>query len=311
MPNIERLDAGESIFFTRELETIRARNYDKKFEEPRLLNILPISMEGDPNSVDITHRSYTRVGMAKMGGGDYATDYPRVDVYGTETTVKVVPVKASYGYNKDEIARAMKVGRPLEAMRATAARKTVEMKLDEVSRIGNALTGVTGLYNAANISSYTVPDGATSKTTWADKTADEILADLNGISNYVLTSTNGIETVDTLALPMGEYLRISQKRMSTDIEKSILTYFLENNPNIKTVTWLQGLDTAAPAGSYDGTQAMFAWKNDPEKVVFDMPMPYQEEEVMRDGLEYVVPCRAKTAGVTFFYPMSCAKGYGI
>ena len=99
------LDSGESIFFTRELETIRAAAYDVIFDEPKLFNILPKSMEGDPLATDITHRQFTRVGVAKMGGGDYATDFPPVDVYGTEFTVKVKPVHASYGYNK-EIGRA-------------------------------------------------------------------------------------------------------------------------------------------------------------------------------------------------------------
>ena len=28
-------------------------------------------MEGDPLATDITHRQFTRVGVAKMGGGDY------------------------------------------------------------------------------------------------------------------------------------------------------------------------------------------------------------------------------------------------
>ncbi|MGX5066307.1 major capsid family protein, partial [Escherichia coli] len=141
MPQYVNLDSGESIFFTRELETIRARTYDVQFEEPKLFNIIPKSMEGDPLATDITHRSYTRVGMAKMGGTEYATDFPRVDVYGTETTVKVKPVHSGYGYNKDEIARAAKVGRPLEAMRASAARKAIEMKLDEIARSGETSTG--------------------------------------------------------------------------------------------------------------------------------------------------------------------------
>ena len=115
------LDSGESIFFTRELETIRAKTYDIKYDDNfKMLATLPISMEGDPLDIDITHRSYGRVGIAKMGGGDYATDFPSVDIFATETTVKVYPVQASYRYNKDEIARAAKMNRPLESLRAAA-----------------------------------------------------------------------------------------------------------------------------------------------------------------------------------------------
>lgn len=313
--NYLNLDAGESIFFTRELETIRARAYDVIFDEPKLFNILPKSMEGDPLATDITHRQFTRVGVAKMGGGDYATDFPPVDVYGTEFTVKVKPVHASYGYNKDEIARAAKVGRNLEAMRATAARKAIEMKLDEIARTGESTAGLVGLYNAVGISQYTITDsaGTGTKTTWEDKTADEILKDLFGIENYAITSTNGIEVPDTLALPMDEYLIIKQKKIATDSEgKTVLKYFLENATGIKNVIWLQGLETAAPASaSYDSTNMAIAWKNSADKLVFDLPMPFTQEDLLQDGLKYTVPCRAKTAGVTIFYPKSVVKAYGI
>lgn len=309
------LDSGESIFFTRELETIRAAAYDVIFDEPKLFNLLPKSMEGDPLATDITHRQFTRVGVAKMGGGDYATDFPPVDVYGTETTVKVKPVHASYGYNKDEIARAAKVGRNLEAMRATAAKKAIEMKLDEIARNGESTAGLVGLYNAVGISEYTVPKGkgSTKATNWETKTADEILTDLFGIENYAITSTNGIEVPDTLALPMDEYLLIKQMRIASDSEgKTVLKYFLDNATGIKNVIWLQGLETAAPSSaSYDGTNMAIAWKNSADKLVFDLPMPFTQEDLLQDGLKFTVPCRAKTAGVTIFYPKSVVKAYGI
>ena len=307
------LDNGQSIFFTRELETIRAAAYDVIFDEPKLFNILPKSMEGDPLATDITHRQFTRVGVAKMGGGDYITDFPPVDVYGTEFTVKVKPVHASYGYNKDEIARAAKVGRNLEAMRATAAKKAIEMKLDEIARNGESTAGLVGLYNAVGISEYTVPVGVSNKTPWANKTADEILKDLFGIENYAITSTNGIEVPDTLALPMEEYLLIKQKKIATDSEgKTVLKYFLDNSTGIKNVIWLQGLETAAPTvATYDSNNMAIAWKNSADKLVFDLPMPFTQEDLLQDGLKYTVPCRAKTAGVTIFYPKSVVKACGI
>ena len=195
---------------------------------------------------------------------------------------------ADWGFNKDHLIQ-------------------IEMKLDEIARSGESLTGLKGLYNAVGVSEYTVPDGAGGKTTWADKTADEILADLYGIVNYILTSTNGIEVPDTLALPMDEYLLISQKKIATDSEgATVLNYFLKNTPYIKNVIWLPGLDTAAGSGG-DSTGMMIAWKNSADKLVFDLPMLFTQEDLLQDGLNYTVPCRAKTAGVTVFYPKSIIK----
>lgn len=313
MAEYMRLDANESIFFARELETIRARSYDVKYDDLfKMLGLLPVSTEGDPLATEITHRVYSRVGVAKMGGGDYATDFPSVDVYGNEVTVKIYPVKASYKYNKDEIARAARANKPLEAMRANAARKAIDKKLNDVAMSGDSVTGAKGLFNADGISTYTVPDGAGGKTNWGDKTSDEILADLYGISNQIITNTKGIEVPDTIALPLTSHQLIERKRLSTDSEKTVLTYFLENSKNIKNIVWFNELETTAPTNAaYDSNKAMFCWKNDAEHLVLDLPMPYTQEDIMVDGLEYVIPCRAKTAGVTVFYPLAVCKAYGV
>lgn len=315
MSEYMHLDANESIFFNRELETIRAKSYDTKYDDNfKMLALLPISMEADPLDFQITHRVYSRVGVAKMGGGDYATDFPSVDVFGTEVTVKVYSIQASYKYNKDEIARAARAGKPLEAMRANAARKAIEKKLNDIAMVGESTTGVKGLFNASGISTYTVPKGATgSKTNWETKTADEILADLYGISNQIITNTKGIEIPDVIALPLTSYQLIERKRLSSDSEKTVLTYFLENSKNIKQIVWFNELETFAPNNAaYDSNKAMFCWKNDADHLVLDLPMPYnQDSGVWQDGMEYVVPCRARTAGVTVFFPLAVCSCFGI
>ena len=314
MAEILRLDANESIFFNRELETVRSKSYDVKYDDLfKMLALLPISTEGDPLDTQITHRVYSRVGVAKMGGGDYATDFPSVDVYGTEVTVKVYSIQASYKYNKDEIARAARANKPLEQMRANAARKAIDKKCNDVAMSGDTVTGAVGLFNASGISTYTVADAATGGlTTWATKTSDEILADMYGIANQIITNTKGIEVPDTLALPLTSYQLIERKRLSADSEKTVLTYFLENNKNIKTIVWFNELETAAATNAaYDSNKAMYCWKNDADHLVFDMPMPFRQEELMVDGRAYVVPCRARVGGVTIFYPLSVCVGKGI
>ena len=267
--DLMHLDSGESIFFTRELETIRAKTYDIKYDDNfKMLATLPISMEGDPLDIDITHRSYGRVGIAKMGGGDYATDFPSVDIFATETTVKVYPVQASYRYNKDEIARAAKLNRPLESLRAAAARKAIEKKLNDVAMNGDTVTGAVGFFVLSGTSTYTVPVGTASSTIWSTKTSDEILKDLFGISNAIIQSTKGIEIPDTIALPLSSYQLIEQKRLADETEKTVLQYFLETSKNITNVIWFNDLETIMPSG-YTSTKGMFCFKNDSEHLVLD------------------------------------------
>ena len=105
-------------------------------------------------------------------------------------------------------------------------------------------------------------------------------------------------------------LIIKQKKIATDSEgKTVLRYFLDNATGIKNVIWLQGLETAAPTvATYDSNNMAIAWKNSADKLVFDLPMPFTQEDLLQDGLKYTVPCRAKTAGVTIFYPKVGCKG---
>lgn len=307
-------DAGNSIFYKRELETIRSKTYDVLYPSPKLYNKLPKGTDGDELAVDITHRTYNRVGVAKMGGGDYSTDFPRVDVFGVETTVHVKPVQDSYGYSKDEIARAAREGKPLEFMRAKAARTAIEDKLEIVAKTGDTATGLIGLFNQTGVTEYTTPVGEASGATtkFATKTADEILADLNGMIFAVQQGTNGVEEVDTIGLPMAQYNLIKTTRMSTLDGTTVLQYFKEQNPQITSIDWYSGLDTAAGAStSYTGTAMMIAWKNDADKLVFDLPLAFTQEDEQIDGMAHTIPCRAKTAGVTVFYPKSIVYAKGI
>ena len=307
-------DAGNSIFFKRELETIRTKTYDVLYPAAKLYNKLPKGTDGDELAIDITHRTYNRVGVAKMGGGDYSTDFPRVDVYGTEKTVHVKPVQASYGYSKDEIARAARVGKPLEFMRAKAARTAIEDKLEVVAKTGDTSTGLIGLFNQTGVTEYVTPVGGdvSATTQFSTKTADELLADLNGIVFAIQQGTAGVEEADSIGMPMAQYNLIKTKRMSTLDGTTVLQYFKEQNPQITSIDWYAGLETAAGAsGDYTGTAMMIAWKNDPDKLVFDLPLPFSQEDEQIDGMAHTIPCRAKTAGVTVFYPKSIAYAKGI
>lgn len=312
------LDAGESIFFTRQLETIRAGDYNVLYPENKLYNMLPKGSDGDELTEDITHRIFDRVGIAKMGGGDYAEDFPAVDIYGKEETVHVKNCQDSYHYTNTEIKRAAKVGIALDSRRALAARQMIDNQLETVSKTGDTNTNLKGLFNQTGVTEYVVPKGATAVigvyyTDWTHKTADEILADMNGVLSAVQEGTNGVESPDHLALSLGRYNLIKNKRISTGDSdgKTVLTYFKEQNPDVM-LDWIAGLDTAAVTNAaYDGNQLMVAWKNSADKLVMDLPVPFDQMETMRDGLVYIVPCRARTAGVTVFYPKSICYAKGI
>jgi hypothetical protein len=300
------LDANESIFFKRQLEHIMSKTFDVKYAVLKAMTLVPITTEVGPAATEITYRSWDKVGMAKMIA-DYATDFPSVDVFATEQTIKVKGMGASYRYSIEEIRRAQMAGVPLESKRASMAREAIERKHNEIILNGDTATGLRGFLNTSGYTQYVVPNGAGGTQPWTNKTSDEILADLNGITNCIVTATAGVEQPDTLLLPLSRYQLVSQKRLSNESEETVLSYFLRVNPYIKRVEWLNELETAG-AGS---TKMMMAYKNDSDHLVYHMPLPFEQYEADKKGMEYQIPCYSKTAGVVVYYPASCSYANNI
>jgi len=297
--DVMNLDANESIFFKRQLEYIKSNTYDVKYRTLKGLSLFPISTEAGPAATEITWRSWDKVGMAKMIA-DYATDFPRVDIYGTEQSIKIKGMGASYGYSIEEIRRAMMAGVPLEAKRAAMVREVIERKHDSIIWNGDTETGLKGFIGYPGITEYTVPNGVGGSQLFTAKTSDEILKDLNGIVDAIITATSGVEQPDTMLLPLTRYQYISQKRLSDDSEKTVLKYFLENNPYIKRMEWVVELETAG-AGA---TKRAIVYKNDPAHLEYSMPLPFEQFEATQKGMSFEIPAYSKSGGMIIFYPGS-------
>lgn len=292
------LDANESAFFKRELEVVRAKSYDVKYMTNKALALLPVNSSDGVAATDITFRSYNRVGTAKMVA-DYATDFPRVDVYGTESSVKPKDIGASYGYTITEIRRAQMAGLPLETRRADAARRAIEDKINSIAFSGDTNANLNGFLACTGGTEFTLTSG-TAGNTWALKTADEILADMNGLVYAVVSATNGVEAPDTMLLPLAQYNLISTKRLGTYSDTTVLDYFLKTNQYIKRIEWLVELATGSDTS---GTRAI-VFKNDADHLELILPVPFEQFEAEKQGLAYSIPCLARIGGVVFHYPLS-------
>lgn len=301
------LDANESAFFKRELEMVKTQTYDVKFKQNKAFSLFPISSEASPAVAEITWRQFTRVGMAKMVS-DYAQDFPRVDIYGEEFSVKPKGIGAAYGYSVEEIRRAQMAGLPLETRRAEAARRAIEDKLNAIAFNGEAATNLKGFIAYPGISEYTVASGGVGGTkTWSTKSADQILADMHGIVHGVVAATNGIEQPDTMLMPIEQYNLISTKRLGDGSDETVMSYFMKTNRYIKRIEWVTELKTAG-AGN---TARFMVYVNDPMHLTWEIPLMFEQYEADKKAMAYEIPCYAKTAGLIVYYPASIAYGDGI
>jgi len=295
------LDANESAFFKRQLEVIKSNTYDVKWAPNKALALLPVDSSAGPGATEITWRQYTRVGYAKMVA-DYASDFPRVDIYGTESTIAPHDIGAAYGYSIQEIRRAQLAGVPLETRRADAARRAIEDKINTIAFSGDSDTGLVGFLSCTGGTQYTLASG-TGGYTWATKTADEILADMNGVVFAAISATNGVEIPDTLLLPLSQYNQIITKRLGTNSDTTVYDYFMKTNPYIKRIEWLNELKTGNTAGT--GTR-MIAFKNDADHLQLILPVPFEQFDADKKGMTYTIPCMARIGGVVTYYPLSVA-----
>lgn len=301
------LDAKESAFFSRELEYVKTRTYDTKYKQLKGLSLIPISTEANAGATQITWQEYSMVGFAKIIA-DYAHDFPRVDVYGTERSAPIRGIGDSYGYSIKEIRSSQMAGKRLDQRRAGTARRAIEEKINKIALSGASDSGLNGLINYPGITAGSIAaNGSGSSKLWTTKTPDQIIADVTGLVNSVMVPTAGREVPDTLLLPLPQYNYIAQTRMGTNSDKTILQYLLETSPTIRNVDWLLEL---AGAG-VGGTDRAMVLARDPDHLTLEIPQMFEQFDPIQKGMEYEIPCHAETAGVIVYYPLSIAYGDGL
>ncbi len=306
-----RHDAGETFFFARELEYIKSKSYDIEFPEMKAFKHLPISTEAGEGAQAITYAQFEEVGLARVIES-YANDLPRADITGKEYTTQVKSIGVSYGYSVQEIRAAIYVGRSLTQRQANAARRANDQKVNRLAWFGDSVYNILGLLNTPNIPEYLVPaTGVGFTTQWVNKTPDQILFDLNSITNSIVSLTKGVEMPNTVLLPVAQYTLIASTPRSTTSDTTILEYFIQNNPFITTVDWVPELAGAGPVVMGTPTDLFIAYDKNPDKLTMEIPMPFTQYPPQERGLEFVVPCESRYGGIITYYPLSLAIGYGI
>ena len=304
------MDANESIFFQEELEHVKSRSYDVKYPELLARRLFPLSSEAPSGAESIAYETYDHVGVAKIIHS-YANDLPTVEVKGKKTVRLIYSTGLSFGYSIQDVRNAKMAGKPLNQRKSNACRRQMLVLENKLAFYGDETTEIPPFINAANTTAYTVAAGVSTKTTWADKTSDEIIADISGITTGIADSTNGCEAPDTLLLPIAQYALLTDTPRSSTSDTTLADFILKSNAYIKEIIPVYELKEAAPAGAYDGTDCMIAYKRDPEKLTLEVPQDVEFMNPQEKALYYEVPVHARTAGVIIYYPKSISQGNGI
>ncbi|MBU6428448.1 MAG: DUF2184 domain-containing protein [Cyanobacteria bacterium REEB65] len=311
------LDSDSTAFFARQLEHVKARTYDKRYPELKARALLPVSNEGGPGIDSITYYQYDMFGVAKIIGA-YANDLPRADIRGKMFTAPVHEAGDSYGYTLRDIARARFAGLPLEQRKANAALRAIEELVNRIAFFGDADHNLPGFFSQPNVPIEAVANTGVGNTTqWINKTPNQILFDMNECSNGILDNTLGVEVPDTLLLPLRQFNYVASTPRSDMSDTTILDFFLQNNPYVKNVEWLNELTYKA---SLPGSGAsllgfnedmMIAYRRDPDKIELRVPQDFEQLPVEPRGLEFIINCHLLIGGCVMAYPLSANFAYGI
>lgn len=289
-----RMDANETLVFSRQLEYIERQLYRVKYPQGHAIELMDIKRDIPPGAKEYTYRFGEELGQAARVA-NAATDYPRVDLVGGEVTIKIHTYGASFGYTRKELQQAAMADLAIDTERATTARNVIARKLDEVLWLGDSQVGITGLANNANVGTVSPVTG-----TWSTATAAQILADLQKLVSAAPSATKGVEEITVVALATALYEKAARSFVGDNLDKTVLDLFKRANPQIKRVVGSHRLDLADAES--DGPRIV-AFNDSPEVLQGIVPIEFEQlAPLAGKGGSWTIECEMSCAGTAIRYP---------
>lgn len=296
---VVREDA-DVIFLARQLDYVRAQTYDRQLPATNADAMVPDDTSVPEWAETVTQYAYDAVGMAKVIA-NYADDLPRADVRAISRSVTVRTLGDSYGYNVNELRASRAVGTGLDARKAAAARRAMDLKIMSIKLVGDPSFGLNGLFTNPNIPEQVLPTTGD----WATLTGDQILANLSAWVVGYQNQTKGTHSPTHLELAPKAYNAASQKFITASggtVPVTPLQWFRANYPSIT----VENIWELAGAGT-SGKDLGLLYERNSENISHMYVMPFTQLPPEARNLEIVTDCMARSGGVNIFYPLALLK----
>ena len=289
---------ADTIFLARQLDYIRANTYDRQLPAINSDRLVPDDTSIPEWAENVFQYAYDMVGMAKVIS-NYADDLPRADVRATSRSVTVRTLGDSYGYNINELRASRQTGQGLDARKAAAARRAMDLKIADIKLRGDANYGLFGLFTHPNLPALVL----TNPGDWSALTGDQILANLNQWVVAYQNQTKGTHTPNFLELAPKAYNAAATKFITGASGLTPITplqWFRGNYPGI-TVENIWELTNAAVSGTKD---LGLLYERNGDNIAHVYVMPFTQLPPEARNLEIVTDCMARSGGVNIFYPLA-------
>lgn len=241
-------------------------------------------------------------GPAKPFISPNSTAIPGLSVNGERIVTPFRPLAREIGFTFIELQKSQLLGQPLDKMQLEALNLQYQLEVDAMVYIGDTDVGAEGLFNSSLVTASTITTGVGGNT-WALKTPDEILADVNKILTDAWAASGYAVCPAELRIPPAQFGIISTKKVSDAGNVSILKYLAENSIannmngkplNIQPSKWCVGI------GASDADR-MVAYTNDDKRVRFPL-VPLQRQTAYYRGIHFLCPYVYGFGEVEFVYP---------
>lgn len=210
-----------------------------------------------------------------------------------------------------DMAKSNFIGRSLDQLLGQGVRLAYDKHMDANVYVGMEEYGTTGLINNPDaVESTAASNGATTPSTkWADKTPDQILADINSAITAAWAAAEYDEAgyPNHILLPYEQYTYILNTKVTELATETILDFVMKNNIATKNgrgffiggVRWLKGAGTG-------GTDRMVVYNNDRRFVKMDELVPLSRVMTSPNTAEvcYDTAYMANISEVQLFYPQT-------
>lgn len=240
------------------------------------------------------------------------TAIPGVSVNGEKVVLPLRLLAREISYTSPELERSQLTGQSIDSQKMDALNTLYQMNTDQMVYIGSADVGAEGLFNSSLVTAGSVATGASGSTLWANKTPDEILADVNTLLNAAWQASAYAVCPSELRLPPAQFSYIASQKVSSAGNVSILKFLQDNSIslqvngtalNIQPVKWLtsRGVDSA---------NRMCVYTNDESRVRFPM-VPIRRETAYYQGIRFTAPYLWAFGEMEFVYPETVRYADGI
>lgn len=303
------LDDGLA-FYISQLASLESRIYEAKYAAINYDELIPVDTSLPEWVDEWNYISYDGVTLGKFIGAS-ADDLPDVTLSANKSSVPIGYAGNKYSYSLDELRKSQQLRIPLDSSKAKLAFRGAQEHTQRVAYFGDAARGMTGLFNNPNLAL------SNSTLDWynAATTGDQIVADLNKILVDVYINSATVHVPDTIILDAARFAFISNKRMGTITDKTMLEYFRTNNQytaltgrpiNIFSRLQLSAAQLAAAGVSNGNKDRIVAYELNDENLGMQVPIPWRSLAPQMWNLKVNVPCEYKISGVEFRYPFSGA-----